>query len=67
MREPPTNICPLLAIANRGTSSGPAVCLKERCAFWHTELDPMTKETIGKCALISISDSLAKIHRYGIG
>ncbi len=34
MREPPTNICPLLAIAGTGTTGGPAVCLGERCAWW---------------------------------
>lgn len=31
MREPHTNICPLFAIVG---SSGPAVCLYDRCAFW---------------------------------
>ena len=31
MKQPPTNICPLFAIAG---SSGPAVCLYDRCAWW---------------------------------
>ncbi len=30
----PTNICPLLAIAGIGTTSGSALCLGERCAWW---------------------------------
>lgn len=34
MREPPTNICPLLAIASIGSTYGPSVCIEERCAFW---------------------------------
>lgn len=35
MREPPTNICPLMAIAGIGNTSAPApVCLGNRCAWW---------------------------------
>lgn len=34
MREPPTNICPLLAIAGIGGTNSPAVCIQERCALW---------------------------------
>lgn len=33
MKAPPTNICPLLAIANPSTGA-PATCLYDRCAFW---------------------------------
>lgn len=33
MNQPPTNICPLIAIGS-STTSGPAVCLFDRCAFW---------------------------------
>lgn len=35
MREPPTNICPLMAIANIGrTGTAAPVCLGSRCAWW---------------------------------
>lgn len=35
MREPPANICPLMAIAAIGTTSAaPSVCLGPRCAWW---------------------------------
>jgi len=35
MREPPINICPLMAIADIGsTSAAPPVCLGSRCAWW---------------------------------
>lgn len=35
MRKPPTNICPLMAIAGIGSSSTAApVCLGPRCAWW---------------------------------
>jgi len=34
MREPQTNICPLLAIASIGSNSGPPICVEERYAFW---------------------------------
>lgn len=35
MREPPTNICPLMAIAGIGnTSAAPPICLGSRCAWW---------------------------------
>ncbi|MDE7261140.1 MAG: hypothetical protein K2N78_03630 [Oscillospiraceae bacterium] len=34
MRQPPTNICPLLAIAGIGGNNGPAVCLEDCCAWW---------------------------------
>lgn len=56
MREPPINICPLLAIAGAGGTSGPAVCLQERCA-WAYE---------GGCALVSIARSLDSLDTSGI-
>lgn len=34
MREPPTNICPLIAIADIGSSNTASVCLGTRCAWW---------------------------------
>ncbi len=30
----PTNICPLLAIACIGSTSGSSVCLGDHCAWW---------------------------------
>ena len=35
MKQPPTNICPLLAIAGIGSFDSPAVCIAERCAWWN--------------------------------
>ena len=34
MKQPPTNICPLLAIAGAGGTNNPAVCIEGRCAWW---------------------------------
>lgn len=53
MREPPTNICPLLAIASIGSSSGPSVCIEERCALWNYDGS--------ECALVSIPYSIQEI------
>lgn len=50
MRELPTNICPLLAIASIGSTSGPAVCVKDRCALF-SFVD-------SKCALLAIADAI---------
>lgn len=50
MRELPTNVCPLLAIASIGTSSGSAICIEERCAFWSCgDLE---------CAIHAIADAI---------
>lgn len=54
MRQPPTNICPLLAIAGIGsTSGGPAVCLMDRCALWNCSAN--------ECAVVCIAESIATI------
>lgn len=54
MREPPTNICPILAIAGIcSTSYGPAVCLEDRCALWGY--------SASECAVVGIAESLAAI------
>lgn len=51
MRQPPTNICPMLAIAGiDSTSDGPAVCLMDRCAWW----DYADSE----CAIVSLAAKL---------
>lgn len=34
MREPPINICPLLAIAGVGETNRPAICVQDHCALW---------------------------------
>lgn len=34
MREPSSDICPLMAIANINSSSTIPVCLHSRCAWW---------------------------------
>lgn len=34
MKEPPTNICPLMAIADIGSSGTAPICLGTRCAWW---------------------------------
>lgn len=35
MKEPPTNICPLMAISDIGrTGTAAPVCLGSRCAWW---------------------------------
>lgn len=56
MREPPTNICPLLAIAGTGTTGGPAVCLGERCAWAYD----------GDCAITVIAQSLSRMSEDGL-
>lgn len=48
MRQPASNICPLLAIA--GAASGPAVCIEERCAWWSL--------LENGCAILEIGDNL---------
>lgn len=54
MREPPTNICPLVAIAGIGsTSATPPVCLGSRCAWW----DFCGNE----CALVSAAVALGEV------
>lgn len=53
MREPPTNICPLLAIASIGSTSGPSVCVKDRCALFSL--------ADGECALLAIADAIREV------
>lgn len=50
MREPPIDICPMLAVASIGSTSGPAVCIRERCAWW----DPAGSE----CAIAAIASAV---------
>ena len=54
MREPPTNICPLLAIASIGsTGYNPAACIQDRCALWNY---------VGlECSLVSIPFAIQEI------
>lgn len=61
----PMNICPLLAIASIGTSSGPAVCVEGRCAWWGTWVGPADL-TYGQCALQSIAESLSSLDSNGL-
>jgi len=49
MKQPPTNICPLLAIASIG-SNGQPVCIKDRCALFSL--------ADGECALLAIADAI---------
>lgn len=54
MKQPPTNICPLLAIASIGsTSGGPSVCIEERCAWWSL--------ADCECALLAIADAIREV------
>ena len=53
MRQPPTNICPLMAIADTRASSGPSVCIMDRCAWWDCYAN--------ECAAVSAAESLAAI------
>lgn len=54
MRQPPTNICPMLAIAGIGsTSNGPAVCLMDRCAWFDYGENG--------CAVVSLADHIADV------
>lgn len=48
MRQPPTNICPLRAIASIGTSSGPAECIEDCCAWWSAAAD--------ECAVVALAE-----------
>lgn len=50
MKEPPVDICPLLAISNIGRTSGASVCIKECCAFWDFGEN--------ECVLHSIADAI---------
>lgn len=52
MREAPTNICPLLAIASAGSSGTPS-CIEEHCALW----DYVDND----CALVSIPFAIRAI------
>ena len=53
MRQPPTNICPLLSIACIGTTSGSAECIEARCAWWDLGS--------GECDVMRIADSLPDV------
>lgn len=54
MREPPTNICPLMAIANIGnTSAATPVCLGTRCAWWDFGGN--------ECAMVSAAVALGEL------
>ena len=53
MREPPTNICPLLAIAGAGGTNNPAVCIEGRCAWWDY--------LAGACCMASEADYLRAV------
>lgn len=54
MREPPTNICPLMAIANIGNTSAAApVCLGTRCAWWDFGGN--------ECAMVSATVALGEV------
>ena len=46
MKQPPTNICPLLAIASIGTSSGPAECIMDSCTWW--------SDAANECAIVAL-------------
>ena len=58
MSEPQKNICPLLAIASIGTSSGPAKCIEDRCAWFCLKYHRDGDYTSGKCALVRIVGAL---------
>ena len=54
MREPPTNICPLMAIANIGNTSAAApVCLGTRCAWWDFGGS--------ECVMVSVAVALGEV------
>ncbi len=54
MREPPTNICPLMAIADIGnTSAAPPVCLGSRCAWWDFGGS--------ECVMVSVAVALGEV------
>lgn len=56
MKELPTNICPLRAIAPIGATDGPAVCIEERCAWWDGN----------NCAMLSLAESIGDLNTGGI-
>ena len=47
MRQPPTNICPMFAIAG---TSGPAECITDSCAWWDC--------AASECAIVSLAAEL---------
>lgn len=53
MRQPPTNICPMLAIAGIGSTSGSAECIEDRCAWWNY--------AASECAIVSLADNIAEV------
>lgn len=53
MNQPPTNICPLLAIASIDSTSNPPVCIEECCALWNF--------AGSECALVSIPYAISDI------
>ena len=55
MKQSPTNICPLRAL---GPGSAPAVCIEERCAWFHIEYHRDGGYADGMCALVRIADAL---------
>ena len=59
MRQMPTNFCPLRAIAAIGSSSGPALCIEDRCAWFHIQVDTEYEEADGMCCMIRIAEALA--------
>ena len=59
MKQPPTNICPLRALAPIGaTSGGPASCIEDRCAWFRVDLDPEDGTCTGECAVERIAAAL---------
>lgn len=65
MRQPQTNICPLLAITSINTSGNPSVCIEERCAWWRTEY-AVNGVAIGECAIVSVAGSLSSMSDDGL-
>ncbi len=61
MREPPTNICPLLALSP--SCQGPAVCIKERCAWWlPSHIGRIPGNIVrGRCALPALAYQVQNI------
>ena len=47
MRQPPTNICPLMALVG---NNGPAICPEDRCAWWD--------HLAGSCCIAAGADAL---------
>jgi len=51
MNQPPTNICPLLAIASIGrTEGGQPTCIEDHCALWDF--------AGSECSLVAIVDAI---------